>query len=96
MIGQWKKMLLSQENQDFWRLPPEEHGACTYSKLIVSRIVIDTHEAKVALQNYITNFDLQNYDGKNVSVAIMQIKAVLSSLDNNDIPSTIRHPQETY
>ena len=82
-----EKNLLSQVNQDYTRLPSEQRGACTYYKLIVSRIVIRTHEAKIALQNYITNFDIRNFDGENVSMAVMRIKAVLTSLTEKDVPS---------
>ena len=45
-------------------------------------------EAKDAMKNYMTNFDLHNFDAENVSKDIINVKAIDHALDDN-FPSNV-------
>ncbi len=57
------------------------------SKLMINHMVLRNQEYAEALQNFICNFDIYQIDGQNVSIAVPQIKAVITALEPFRLPT---------
>ena len=65
-------------------------GAVVMFRLIAKRIFERKQEAKVAMMDYLTKFDLCNTNGQHVPTATMRIRAVCCALGPDVPPHVIR------
>ena len=57
--------------------------------LIVERMVVHRQEAHDSMVGYLTDFDSRLFDGKNVSTAILHIKAIVRALFDEHLPKNV-------
>ena len=84
-----EKTLRAEVESDITRIPLHQRGSLTTLRCIIKRMVIKNQEAKDALGNYIRSFDITKFPGENVPTACLRLKAVATSLGENDLPSNI-------
>jgi hypothetical protein len=81
--------LPGQVKQTYDTLQDSEKGGLTLFKLLVDRIDHRSFESSQALINFITGFQLLNFDGEHVPTTIARFKAVVCLLPTASIPPNI-------
>ncbi len=90
----WKSLdtdLRAKVRSDFNELPDLQKGSISLLRLIINRMVQSSQEARRAMEEFIRNFDIQKFSGKDVTKASLRIKAIAQSLGTNRLPSDIVH-----
>ena len=70
--------------------PMKHRGAVVMFRLIAKRIFERNQEAKVAMMEYLTKFDLRNTNGQHVPTAALRIRAVCRALGPDVPPRVVR------
>jgi len=89
LIQSTESSLLVQVKQTYDTLPDAQKGGLTLFKLLVDRIDHRSFESTQALLNFLTGFQLSNFDGENVPLATARFKAVVRLLPTAAIPPNL-------
>jgi hypothetical protein len=89
LLKSTESTLLVQAKQRFDTLRDTQKGGLTLFKLLVDRIDYRSFESTQALLNFITSFQLTNFDGENVPLATARFKAVVRLLPTAAIPPNL-------
>ena len=78
-------------HDDLEELSNDAKGGITTFRLMAQHMVLQSQEIIDGLLEWIRSFDIRNYDGKNVSIAIGCCKAVIRALESYGLPPNTAH-----
>jgi hypothetical protein len=90
----WKSLDLDlrvEVKSDFAELQDIDKGSISLLRLIINRMVQNTHESRRAMEEYVRTFDIQKFPGEDVTKATLRIKAIAQSLGTTRLLSDIVH-----
>jgi len=78
--------LKTRVHDDLEELPEYAKGGVTVFKIMTKHMILQSQEITEGLHAWIRDFDIRQYDGENVTVAVGHCKAVLRALVSSGIP----------
>ena len=71
-------------------IPTHQHSTIMIFYLIAKHIFARNQEAKDTMKNYLINFDMRNFDAKNISKAIINVKVITRALVDDLSSNVVR------
>ncbi len=81
--------LCAEVASDLCSIPPSQRGSVTTFRCIIKQMVVKNQEARDALKEYLKKFNIRQFPGENVPTACLRLKAVATSLGNNNLPKNV-------
>jgi hypothetical protein len=81
--------LCAEVASDLCSIPLSRRGSVTTLCCIIKQMVIRNQEARDALEEYFNKFDIRQFPGENVPTACLCLKAVATSLGNDNLPKNV-------
>lgn len=79
--------LKARVHDDLEELPENVKGGVTLFKIMTKHMIMQSQEITDGLHEWIRNFDIRQYDGENITVAVGHCKAVLRALESSGVPT---------